>query len=133
MVQTECTNHRWVEVAATNSTSPNISIYFQCGNCGRIKNESALPIEDASCPSTDKELTPMQKLIDWIDSEIIINPYYRASPRLFEGAMIVKCKAIELLEAERKMAIDMYNEGEDTYDIHKRTAEQYFNHKYKQL
>ena len=55
--------------------------------------------------------TAMQELIEWIDKEIVLNPYYRASPRLTEGAAIVKTKVTALLEKEKQQRIDDFDAG----------------------
>lgn len=48
---------------------------------------------------------PIQKLIDWIDKEILINPYYDESARLRIGAEMVKVKANELLQEYKSQPI----------------------------
>lgn len=55
------------------------------------------------------EKTAMQELIEWIDKEIILNPYYRASPRLTEGAAMVKAKATVLLATEKRQIVEAYS------------------------
>ena len=71
--------------------------------------------------------TAMQELIEWVDSEILLNPEYDGSPRLKMGAMIVKEKAIRLIETEKKQLISaadtMYRNGLSKYPI---TADEYF-------
>jgi len=50
----------------------------------------------------EKKLTAMMELCEWVDSEILSNPYYAESPRLKTGAEIVKIKATELLSKEKE-------------------------------
>ena len=59
------------------------------------------------------EKTAMQELIEWIDKEIILNPYYRASPRLTEGAAMVKAKATVLLATEKRQIVEAWNRGDE--------------------
>ena len=92
-------------------------------------------------PQQMKEKTAMMELIEWIDNEIILNPYYRASPRFTEGAAVVKAKSESLLAKERQQIVEAYDDGKDEGSTatgnfewgiryKEMTAEQYFNSKY---
>lgn len=63
------------------------------------------------------EQEAMQKLIDWIDNEILLNPYYAESPRLRIGAEMVKVKATELFAIESSRIIELEKEVERLNDI----------------
>ncbi len=77
-----------------------------------------------------KEKTALQQLIDNIDKQILSNKYYRMSPRLREGAAIVKSMAQKLIATERKQIEDAKNSQKEDYRgmaTFVRDGKQYFN------
>lgn len=73
----------------------------------------------------EKELTPIGELIKFIDDNY--------EPEENKAADLIRQDATSLLEAERKMVIDCYEQVYgDGYRINGRTGSNFFNTKYRQ-
>lgn len=86
----------------------------------------------------DKKLTPMMELIEWVNQNKCNEENQAGDKLIVVDADELEQKANELLEKERQMVVDAYEDGIDGVDycenrgwLRTKIGEQYYNETFK--